>query len=467
VWGRADHEVQREELSVKDKVESKRFGVVQLRLIVALCAALLVLVVAACGDDDSGSGDSGGSGGGSSSASAAPDDAAKSGDQTVSAGVSDYAKYVGAKSSGAADSSKSKIVIGWVNQQGGPTDVGPGATKGADLAVKYLNEKLGGIDGHPVELFKCFTSTSEEQGQTCGQKMVNNKDVKVIALGAVAIGDQSLVATVNGQKPMVSSVAIGAADSKNKNGYGLFGDGIRVSGPFATYAAKVSGAKSVSVVWPELPGINESSQAIVDGAKKLGLKVKSVAWNPNATDLVGPLTAAGAQTSDVIITNTDPKGCVNLYKALQSLKIKTPVVSEPLCINEQVSKAIGDFPQWTYGIASTLASDMSDPTAQAYAKLVKEMGVPAQYSQDVWIPTSFHEMLTVFQWLNKIGPDNISEETVAEQGKAFKGPQAWGAPTIECGKYPEAPGICNDQTKFYTYKGKGKFEPAGGWQKSP
>ena len=81
------------------------------------------------------------------------------------------------------------------------------------------------------------------------------------------------------------------------------------------------------------------------------MDVKSVAWNPNATDLVGPLTAAGAQTSDVIITNSDPKGCVNLYKALQSLKIKTPVVSEPLCINEQVSKAIGDFPQWTYGIA--------------------------------------------------------------------------------------------------------------------
>ena len=84
-------------------------------------------------------------------ASTQAEDAAKSGDQTVSAGVSDYADYVGAKASGAADSSKAPITIGWVNQEGGPTDVGPGATKGADLAVKYLNEKLGGIDGHPVE----------------------------------------------------------------------------------------------------------------------------------------------------------------------------------------------------------------------------------------------------------------------------------------------------------------------------
>ena len=38
---------------------------------------------------------------------------------------------------------------------------------------------------------------------------------------------------------------------------------------------------------------------------------------------------------------------------------------------------------------------------------------------------------------------------------------------LQCGKYPEAPAICNDQTKFYTYKGKGQFEPAGGWQVSP
>jgi len=454
-------------LSVQDNVEGKRFGVPRLRLALALFAALLMLVVAAgCGDDDD-SGGSSSSGGGSAQTDTGGGDAASSGEQTVSAGVDDYAKYVGAKSSGAADSSKTPITIGWVNQEGGPTDVGPGSTKGADLAVKYLNEKLGGIDGHPVKLFKCFISTSEEQGQTCGQKMANNKDVKAIAVGAVAIGDQSLVATVDGQKPMVYSVAIGAADPKNKNGYALFGDGIRVSGPFGTYAADVVKAKTASVVWPELPGINESSQAIVDGAKKKGLTVKSVAWNPNATDLVGPLTAAGAQTSDVIITNTDPKGCVNLYKALQSLKIDTQVVSEPLCINEQVAKAVGDFPQWTYGIASTLASDMADPTAQIYAKLVKEMGVPAQYSQDVWIPTTFHEMLTVFQFLNKIGADNVTEQSFAEQAKAFKGPQAWGAPTIECGKYPEAPAICNDQTKFYKYEGKGKFTPAGGWQRSP
>jgi len=451
---------------VQDALEGKPRAGAWLRPALALCAAVLMLGAAACGDSDEGGGggSSGSSGAGNNSVDT--ESGKQAGDQSVGASVTDYVKYVGGKA-GAADSSKSPITIGWVNQQGGPTDIGPWATDGAELAVKWLNEKGGGIDGHPVKLFKCYTSTSEEQGQTCGQKMANNNDVKAVAVGAVAIGDQSLVSTIDAKKPMIYSVAVGPADPTNKNGYALFGDGVSVSGPFGTYAADVVKAKTAAVVWPETPGIQASSQAIVDGAKKKGLTVKGVSWSPNATDLVGPLTAAGGQSADVIITNTDPKGCVNLYKAIQQLGIKTPVVSEPLCINEQVAKSLGDFPKWTYGIASTLASDMSDPTAQAYAKLVKEMGAPAQYSQDVWIPTTFHEFLTVFQWMNKIGADKISEQTIADTAKAFKGPQAWGAPVLQCGKYPEAPAICNDQTKFYNYEGKGKFTPAGGWQRSP
>jgi branched-chain amino acid transport system substrate-binding protein len=446
---------------MQEKIQSRRGSVPRLRVLLA--ALLITGVAVGCGDDDS----SGDSAGGAASTTATGTEAAKAGDQTPGAGVDDYAEYVGAKSSGAADSSKSPIVVGWVNQEGGPTDLGPNATKGADFAVKYLNEKLGGIDGHPVKLFKCFTSTSEEQGQTCGQKMVNNKDVKVIGVGALSVGNQSLVATVDGQKPMVYSVAAGPADPKNKNGYALYGDTIHVNGPQATYAKEVLKAKSIAVVHPDTAPLNASGKAVADAAQKLGLETKNVAWNPNASDLVGPLTAAGAQTADVIQSSSDPKGCVNLYKALESLNIDSPVVSQPLCLNEDVIKALGDLPQWTYGIAATLASDLADPTAQAYAEVTKEYGVPEEYSRDVWIYVTFHEMLTLFQWMNAAGADNLSEETIAEQAKAFKGPLAFGAPTIQCGKYPEAPAICNDQEKFYNYEGKGKFTPASGWLPSP
>ena len=120
-------------------------------------------------------------------------------------------------------------------------------------------------------------------------------------------------------------------------------------------------AKSAAVVYPELPGIEAGSNAMVARASAAGVAVKRVSWSPNATDLVGPLTAAGAQTADVLDADADPKSCVNLAKTIASLKLKAPVVSQPLCLNAEVAKGLGDLPKWTYGIASSLATDTKDP----------------------------------------------------------------------------------------------------------
>ena len=268
-------------LSVQEKVESKRSGVPRLRVLFALFAALLVIGVAVgCGErrqqqrqrvgwqlrwcDHHGEG---------RGQVGRPDGQRRR--QRLRRSTSARSP------AGLLTASKSPITIGWVNQQGGPTDVGPGATKGAELAVKYLNEKLGGIDGHPVKLFKCFTSTSEEQGQTCGQKMVNNKDVKVITMGAVAIGDQSLVATVDAYE----ADGLERRDRRRRceeqerlRPLRRRHPGLRRRSPRTR--TKSSAPSRSSVVWPELPGINESSQAIVDGAKKLGMEVKSVRLEP-------------------------------------------------------------------------------------------------------------------------------------------------------------------------------------------
>ena len=45
--------------------------------------------------------------------------------------------------------------------------------------------------------------------------------------------------------------------------------------------------------------------------------------------------------------------------------------------------------------------------------------------------------------------------------KAFKGPLILGSPVLQCGKYPEAPGVCNDYTQFYKYNGAAEWEHAG------
>ena len=83
--------------------------------------------------------------------------------QTTGQAVTDYLKYVGG-TKGKADPKKSKIYIGWVNQQGGQVVIGGLATAGAQLAVKYVNDQLGGIDGHPVALVTCFIKSARGGG---------------------------------------------------------------------------------------------------------------------------------------------------------------------------------------------------------------------------------------------------------------------------------------------------------------
>jgi branched-chain amino acid transport system substrate-binding protein len=34
---------------------------------------------------------------------------------------------------------------------------------------------------------------------------------------------------------------------------------------------------------------------------------------------------------------------------------------------------------------------------------------------------------------------------------------------VQCGEYPDAPAICNDQMKVFKYEGKGAFKPASDW----
>ena len=137
--------------------------------------------------------------------------------------MTNYLTYVNGKR-GKADPKKSKIYIGWVNQQGGQVVIGGLATAGPQLAVKYVNDELGGVGGHPVALVTCFIKSNEEEGTTCGQKLVNDKRISVIASGAVATGAQSFFATIRGAKPVVTGVAVTPVDGAQKNAIVLFGD---------------------------------------------------------------------------------------------------------------------------------------------------------------------------------------------------------------------------------------------------
>src|ERR1700689_791787 len=169
-----------------------------------------------------------------SSAVASPSSAGVSTASAFAHSVTNYQQFVGG--SGAANPSLSPVIIGWVNEQGGPpSETFPQATLGAEATVKYINTELGGVHGHPVKLSTCFNAAVEAEGTTCGDQVINTKGVEVIAEGLDAVGNASMYGVVNGAISTLVGVSADPADDTGKNVFELEGSGASATvafGPF-------------------------------------------------------------------------------------------------------------------------------------------------------------------------------------------------------------------------------------------
>ena len=143
----------------------------------------------------------------------------------------------------------------------------------------------------------------------------------------------------------------------------------------------------------------------------------------------------------------------------QSLgKSSTPVVSNPLCLDPAVPAGLGgDLPKWIYGIASSLGFDTTDPGVPPFLRGLKAVGQP-KLAADAWVIVAWGQILTTVKLMNQIGVNKVTSANFAAKIRAFKGPQALGAPSLHCAKYPSEPAACNDQAQFFQYQGAGKFK---------
>ena len=80
---------------------------------------------------------------------------------------------------------------------------------------------------------------------------------------------------------------------------------------------------------------------------------------------------------------------------------------------------------------------------------------------------SWGQILTIVKEMNAVGVKNITAAKLTTAIRGFKGPQALGAPSLDCGKYKTEPAACNDQTQFFQYEGKGVFKRLTGWLRPP
>jgi branched-chain amino acid transport system substrate-binding protein len=225
-------------------------------------------------------------------------------------------------------------------------------------------------------------------------------------------------------------------------------------------------ATSAASVFPNSPGYLQPAAAQQQAYTAEGIKATSVPVDPNATDYVGALEAAGVSSVGAISPNGTVSACVEIAQALTQLNVPANhVVSAPLCLAPGVKQALGDFPKWYYSTAQDNL-DPKLPETAAYYKILKAYGQSAS-DEDPWYCTAFSEIMTAAQFMNAIGYAKVTPATVSAAAKEWRGPFILGQPKIDCGEYAKAPASCADQQHFYQYKGNGVFVQAAPWLGPP
>jgi branched-chain amino acid transport system substrate-binding protein len=265
---------------------------------------------------------------------------------------------------------------------------------------------------------------------------------------------------------VVHGVSVSAADTVQDSAAIMYGGAKYILAPYATFARDTLGVTSSALVYPEGAGQDEAAAGQASAFEAAGIPIEVVSYPADTPDLTAPLLAAGAQDVDLVMPVINPNDCVKFEQAIQQLGIPDEkVLASPICINAEVGEALGDLPLWLYAVASSLSIDPTDPSVPPYTDILTAQG-QEQHIGDPRVLVGFGQAMTLARFMNSLGED-VTPEGITEEMKAFEGPLILGSPALECGKYPEAPAVCNDYTQFYKYNGGGEWEHAGDFVPPP
>ncbi len=396
------------------------------------------------------------SGGGSTTAATPVDSSTFSADQ-IALGV----EYTGG-TAGAADTSLDPVKIGFINVDGGVPSF-PESTNAAEVAVRFINEQLGGVDGHPVEIVQCNIVQGEEDAQKCAQDFANDPDILTVQLGMTVLGTGPIYTTLGESKNVVGQGTFNPNDL-DQPGVNFYEAAAYATGPgVIVYANDYLKAKKIAVVYDGTdPGASSAAQVITGLGPQFDMDITSVPAT-NTSEWASALAAAGAQTADAVVMSGSTTACVPFAEALQQLGVTAPVETFGFCQDSSVAEALGDYPKWTYIQPLKSPIGVEDADVQLYNAVMDAYSPDANRAGGA--NGTFQMFVSQVRALNEVGYDNLSVEAIRDAVHDFTGPVFVGPQTIECGQYADqgAQSLCTTAAFPVNYEGDGTWtDPTDG-----
>jgi hypothetical protein len=183
----------------------------------------------------------------------------------------------GRSSLGAAHrASGEPIQVAMISQETGPNAI-PDEREAAQVAVKYVNTYLGGINGRPLKLAFCATDGSPEASSSCANQLLARHPVAFVGnLDQGTSGSGPIIERAG--VPLFGTAAITPDAAGATNSYALGLVGLNDLAGWVKYAVTGLKAKRINFMVIQLPGASINNTAHGHGhvvLRRRGLRRRS------------------------------------------------------------------------------------------------------------------------------------------------------------------------------------------------
>ena len=355
-----------------------------------------------------------------------------------------------------SSASGTPISLGMINQENTPAGSFPDVREGAQAAVSYINNTLGGVNGKPLKLTPCITDGSPASGANCSRQLISDNVIAVIG-GEDFSTSGSIPPLAAAKIPYVGGIPILPDESTSPISFQFSGGS---SGAFSAqdqYIAKTLKATKVNIITTANPA--GLAAATVFGSKilaKLGVTdVKSVQAANDAADFTAPVQQVVANKPQAIMVLFGSPACSRIMQASGSLGVTIPTFYPGSCLTQSEVKAGGTGAEGALFNTDNMLFTGDDPQVVIWrAQMAKYQpkAVLSDYSQN-----GFQSVYNLYEALKKGPATPTAASIITTLSAAVDQPSFMGHPyTCDHKQVPGNPAICSAAQRIIQYK-DGKF----------
>jgi branched-chain amino acid transport system substrate-binding protein len=329
-----------------------------------------------------------------------------------------------------------------INDETGPVTF-PESRQGAIAAMNYVNDYLGGINGHPIQIDSCIGDGTPAGAAKCANEVVAKHPLAI--LGAADVGaPASIPIYAHANLAYIGGIPFTPVPFIAPNSIQFWSVSVGDNAAAAVYAGKTLGVKKVALMYFSNPQGESIIPQIVPVFKAAGVSsVKLIPLSPTSPD-PSP-QAALIQSSGADLAYIDvPNGCGNVLKSLKSVGYTGKLMGiDPCGAPPVISASAGGAEGMQIASPFILATGTSQQ-AQLFQAALKKWAAPGTLIDSPSV-AGFATVMNVQAALSKVSGALNTKSIEAAFKTGSNHPNFLSHPyTCDGQQMTGAPAICND-----------------------